>query len=40
LSIANLDDIMRYIEAREGAALGQYAGAIAQYRARYGIGQR
>lgn len=40
LSIANLDDIMRYVEAREGAALGSFAGAIAQYRARYGIGQR
>jgi orotate phosphoribosyltransferase len=40
LSIANLDDIMRYVEAREGENPGRHAGAIAQYRARYGIGQR
>jgi orotate phosphoribosyltransferase len=40
LSIANLDDIMRYVEGTEAASLKGHAAAIAQYRSRYGIGQR
>jgi orotate phosphoribosyltransferase len=40
LSIANLDDIMRFVESTGSAAVRDHGAAIAQYRARYGIGQR
>ncbi len=37
LSIANLDDLMAYLEQDGGnAALSQYRGAVEAYRARYG----
>jgi orotate phosphoribosyltransferase len=37
VSIANLDDIMSYLELAATPELASYQTAVAQYRARYGV---